>query len=806
MSDIHFDHSSYNSGNGNGNNGGGGYYANSRPGEPPSGNYSYGPDDEIDLMHLFSILMRRKWAVMGITALFTFGALFYAFTATPVYESNGSIIISDTKSNSWRAGGSDLGSLLSTTYGVGLGSTIGNELQIMRSRRMSNMLAERAMQKESMENGRRLPILWEDFPNDSTIVELSQVASRIRNNIIYEQVDRDTEVIEIRFQSYSPKEAQWMVDEAINAYSEISTTQNRQAASSAMSFLTEEREEIEQELQEKEQQLKQFMDRSGIVAVDGQTEQLISRISDLESQRQQVRTRLVAINSAIQNYERQIEEIRPGLADQFAEGVGSSMERLQFQLAELETERMLLLNRNPGLRENPEREPQMVQINDEIAMLKKEINKVASQLVDESEQYLSFLGSSDGGIAGRLMELRSKLIELNVEKTQYEAQQEVLDERLAEENRFFENLPENMVEFARLKRDVEINEQLFLTISDQYAETAFWEQTQFGLGRPVDYGNEPREPVEPKIPLIGLIGLILGGVTGVGYAFGRETLTKVIDGTEKMRRLNYPVLSVIPDIQKVIGEKFEGRDTISVEDSKMVSSSVLTLVDSISPVAESFRRLHNNIVYSQPDQEFQTILVTSSAQGEGKTTLVSNLAVALSESGKKVLMIDLDLRRPNLHNLWKESHRPGVVELLFEDVTLDEAIRPTAARGIDVLTAGQETPNPSAINQSDSLRKLITDLKKRYDHILIDTAPYGIITDAAPIMRLADGIIVAAKFAQTKESQLVHTLENLERIRAQVLGTVLTGFDHKRSSDYYYGNDSYYYAYETYDKYHEERV
>ncbi|REL33835.1 hypothetical protein DYD21_10545 [Rhodohalobacter sp. SW132] len=801
MSDNNVDPSSnYRSGSNNGNRG---YYSNGS--QQGRGDRGHSPDDEIDLKHLFAVLMRRKWAVIGITLLFTIGALAYAYNTIPVYESNGTLLITESQSSRGQIGG-DLSELLSATYGFGMGSTLGNELQIMRSRRMSNMLADKVMQQDLMENGQRFPVLWQEYPIDSTVVSAGAVATRIRNNISYGRVDRDTEVVEIRFRSYSPMEAQWMVDEAINSYSELSTDQNRMAANSAMRFLEDERRQIEENLREKEEQLKQFMDRSGIVAVDGQTQQLITRISELESQKQQVRTRLVAINTAIENYERQIDEIRPGLAQQFAEGVGSSMERLQFQLAELETERMLLLNRNPGLRENPEREPQLVQINNNIAMLKEEINRVASRLVDESEEYLTFLRSSDGGIAGRLLDLRTRLIELNVEKSQHEAQQEVLDERLTEENRFFENLPQNMVEFARLQRDVQINEQLFLTVSDQYAETAFWEQTQFGLGRPVDYGMMPGRPVEPRTRMIGLIGLLLGGVVGMGYAFGREALIKVIDGTEKMRKLNYPVLSVIPDIKKVVKEKFKGDDTIPVADGRKVSSTILTLVDRISPVAESFRRLHNNIVYSQPDEKFQTILVTSSAQGEGKTTIVSNLAVALTEAGKKVLIVDLDLRRPKLHILWKESQRPGLIEVLFEDVTLEEAIKPSAAPGIDLLMAGTKTPNPAAINQSEALRKLIIELKERYDHILIDTAPYGIITDAAPMMRLADGIVVAARFNKTKETQLEHTLGNLERIHANILGTVLLGFDHHKSSDYYYGNDNYYYAYEAYDEYHKEKA
>ena len=264
MSDINFDPSSnYKNGNSHTN---GGHYANSQPGQ----NRPENNDDEIDLMHLFGVLMRRKWAVLGITAIFTIGAVIYALSIIPVYESQGTLLITESQGRPAGAAGGDLSELLSSTYGFGMGSTLGNELQILRSRGMANMLADKAIQQEMMKNGRRFPVLWKEYPNDSTVVSADTVSIRIRENISFERVDRETEVVDIRFRSYSPMEAQWMVDEAINSYSEISTTQNRLAASSAMTFLEDERQQIEQELREKEEQLKEFMDRSGIVSVDRQ--------------------------------------------------------------------------------------------------------------------------------------------------------------------------------------------------------------------------------------------------------------------------------------------------------------------------------------------------------------------------------------------------------------------------------------------------------------------------------------------------------------------------------------------------------
>src|SRR5690625_2687928 len=778
---------------------GNGHYNGELMSEP---NHRTESDDEIDLMKLLATLLRRKWTVVSITALGLVAAVLFIMLSQPVYESSGTILI--TESTSSIGGGSELQDLLAASYGVGLGSRISNELHVMRSRTLSEALADRILEADLMSDGRRFPILWEDFPKDSTVVERRAVASRIRQNMNTQRLERDADVVQITFESFSPVEAEWLVNEMISTYSELSTDQNRMAANSALVFLNQELEEVEQRLTESEEALREFMGSTGMVQVDAQADQLIQRISMLEGQRQEIRTQLVAVNSAIETYEGQLEQIRPGLADRYSESIAPMMERYQFQLAELETERLLFLSQNPGLRENPESEPQLQEINEQITVLKQEIKRLASRLVeDESGSALGFLSSPDGNIAMRLTEISNRLIELQVEQTQFLAQMDAIDERLALENGLFNRLPDNIVELARYRRNVLIHEQLYETISRQHAETALWEQTQFGPGRAIDYGSVPINPIKPRIPIILVIGLMLGGISGTGYVIAREALNREIDGVEKLKELGYPLLSVIPDMQPVIAEKFEGKKQVEAFGTT-ISTSWIALLDSLSPLAESYRRLHNNIVYSHPDEEFKTIVVTSSGKGEGKSTAAANLAVVLTEAGKRVLLIDTDLRRPQIHRLTGLSRSPGVVELLFADVPPEEAVRPSVLPGVDILTAGSEVPSPTLVTQSKKFRDQILSLQKQYDHILIDTPPYGIITDSAPMIRLADGIIVVARFGVTKVNELDSTLENLKRIKARVMGTVLNAYNHAESADYYNrASNQYYYSYEGYEKYHE---
>lgn len=772
------------------------------------GYYQYKKDpDEIALKNLLVMVWRRKWTVLFVTMLVTGLAAWYAFTQLPVYQSQGTLLIAESQQ---RVGsGGDLQNLLATSYGFGLGSRIENELYVLHSRQLSLNLADRLLEEQTMEDGNMFPLLYTDYPDDQSIASRGAIASKIRNNLIAERGERESDLIFITFRSYSPYEAKWVVDQAIDGYRELSTEQNRLAANAALAFLDDEQNRIAAKLSETEEKLQDFMQNTGLVQIDSQTGRVIDRISDLESRRQEIHTRLVAVESAISTYQRQLDQIRPGLADRYAESVAPTMERYQFRLAELETERLLYITRNPLLRLNPEQEPELVYINDQIDLLKQEINHLASQMMGDEgqDEFLSFLTSSDGNIASRIIEIRNRLIELQVEQTQFLAQRQAIEERLQIEEGFFDGLPENMVELARHRRDVHINESLYESISRQYAETTLWVQTQFGLGRPMDYGFLPGTPVSPNIPMLLIMGIMLGGMLGIGIAIARESNNWQIDGVHKLREMGYPVLSVIPDFSGYIKKRFKRAKFISLNDMD-ISTNWIAVLNVLSYAAESFRRLHNNIVYSHPDDRLHTILITSSSQGEGKTTVAANLASVLAESGNNVLLLDMDLRRPKLHTMTGVSRSPGLIEVLFDGLPLSEAIQITPSKGVHVLTTGKKTPNPNAVTQSKKLTDTFYELRKLYNYIIIDTAPYGIITDSAPLIRLADGVLVVSRFNHTDTRELAHTLESLENIHANIVGTVLTAYKHKKSTDGYNSGNyryPYYYNLESYEMHDQEQ-
>jgi capsular exopolysaccharide synthesis family protein len=777
------------------------------------GEYYYGENsplnegdmEELDLKQLFGTIMRYKWWVAGIVVGAALIAGIIATTIQPIYQSSGTMMIAEERNRYSWAGGTDLTSMMSSSFGVGMGSRIANEIQVLQSRTLAQEIAEKIHAQEELPNGNMFPSLYLEFPDRRSKITESMLASRLMQNMTVNQISEETDILNISYESPSPLEAKTVVDLIMETYTEVSANQQRQRASSAIDFLEDERARIQERLATAEEDLRDYMRSTELVQVDGQTQAAIDRVAELESQRQEVQVELVSVNSSIESYESQLNQIRPGLAEQFAENVSSQLENAQLRLAELRTERSLILQRNPELRNNPESEPQLVQLNEDIETVRNEIREITSSVLnaDDSDVYIGFLENEDGGVTDRIVELRRNLIELKIQESQLSAQEEVINQRLAEENQFFDNLPENMLELARLRRAVEINEQLFTEVSTKYQETQLWEQTQSGNGQVIDEAVLPGSPTFPNTNRFILFGFVAGLIVSVGAVVAREAFNRTVDGTDKIRSMGYPVLAVIPDFREYVNDRFNGRETVRI-DGRSVSTSWTALIDSISPISEAYRRLHNNIVFADPDKDYQTILITSSRKAEGKSTISVNLAVAFAESGKKVLLVDADLRRPNLNRLVGEDREPGIAELFYDKATEEDAIRPTAAPGVDIITSGQKIPNPSAVLHSKKMVEFINELKEEYDHIIIDSPPYGVITDAAPLIQhAADGILLVAQFGETQVNELNHTVENLQQIRADVLGSVLTAYRYKESRDYYYYNEYTYDSYQAYEDYKE---
>lgn len=287
-----------------------------------------------------------------------------------------------------------------------------------------------------------------------------------------------------------------------------------------------------------------------------------------------------------------------------------------------------------------------------------------------------------------------------------------------------------------------------------------------------------QSPVVPKRSRNIALGLTLGLLLGVGLAIVRELLDNTIKDGET--------------VEGIVGAGIVG----SIPDNKdLRKQPALSFDNDNSGISEAFRKFRTNLKFLAVDNPPRVIILTSSMPSEGKSTTSINIALALAEAGHNVVLVDGDMRRPMLHRYLDLVGTVGFSTVLSGAASLDEALQKTRFSGLTVLTAGAMPPNPSELLGSRSARNLLSELRAKFDYVVVDSTPLLAVTDAAILGTAADGVLVVAKFGQTKRDQLTHAVENLKNVGAPVLGAVFTMLPIRGRGSYgYYGYYSHYNA------------
>ncbi len=214
--------------------------------------------------------------------------------------------------------------------------------------------------------------------------------------------------------------------------------------------------------------------------------------------------------------------------------------------------------------------------------------------------------------------------------------------------------------------------------------------------------------------------------------------------------------------------------------------SLITHSNSKSPISEQYRTLRTNIQFSSLDEEMQTIMVTSPGPGEGKSTTISNLAVVMAQQGKRVLLIDTDLRKPTAHHTFRQTNTRGLTNVLTRQMTVEDAIRETEIEHLSILPSGPVPPNPSELLGSMAMEQLIKNLTLEFDTILFDCPPILAVTDAQIMANVCQGVVLVVKSGGTEIEGAIKAKERLENVNAKLLGVVLNDKLMKEGSYYYY--------------------
>lgn len=325
------------------------------------------------------------------------------------------------------------------------------------------------------------------------------------------------------------------------------------------------------------------------------------------------------------------------------------------------------------------------------------------------------------------------------------------------------------------EHQVEVLQSRLTTARQTYAQLlAFSPGSGANLLSIVDPAAVATEPSSPRVLLNTLLATVLGLMAALGLAFLIEHLDDTIKSPDDVAEVaDLPTLGVISQIKMARNQADR--------------QALATLLAPRSPVAEAFRTLRTNLEFASLDTPLRTLLVTSAVPGEGKSTISANVAIAFAQAGKRVILLDGDMRRPSIHRLLELPNSFGLTTLLRADQTALESVsHATDEPKLRVITTGPLPPNPAELLGSQRMRTLLKRLHDEADLIVIDSPPLHALTDAAVLASELDGVLLVCRAGRTKRAALAQASEALARVNAHILGVTVNRLTERTSAGYYY--------------------
>lgn len=334
-------------------------------------------------------------------------------------------------------------------------------------------------------------------------------------------------------------------------------------------------------------------------------------------------------------------------------------------------------------------------------------------------------------------------------------------------------------DYMELKRSNDNNQRLYELVLKRLKDTGVAGMLQASNVRVLDRARPSYGPVRPSTPRNLALAIVVGLLGGVVLAFAVEYLDRTVTTQEQVeQQLGLTFLGIYPSVQR--GGNGKAQDLFVHREPK-------------SAVAECLRAIRTNLLFMSPDRPLKTILVTSSGPQEGKTTTATSLAITMAGSGNRVLLVDADMRRPRVHKVFGIPNGNGLSSLVLGEGKLADEIRETEVPGLYALPCGPVPPNPAELLHTVAFCKLLAEMSERFDRVIIDSPPVGVVADAAVMSTHVAGTIVVVKAGQTSREVARKAVRQLRDVNANILGAVLNDLDLQK-----YGQYAYYYQYGYY--------
>jgi polysaccharide biosynthesis transport protein len=645
------------------------------------------------------------------------------------------------------------------------------------------------------------------------------------NHAILPMAVKNTSLIRLFVHLGDPELAATVANRAAEVYATRNLRIRQEGVHGIRRFVEEQLERFETQLDQSEEALRDYKRESHMSTFESHETEILHRLTEAEVLYNAATTERSSQLRKLASIEENLTQTRADLVPSVTAAATPWMKKLQDRLVELQLQYADLQVQN-----YPADHPTMVQLERDIKQTRDNLTAEAER-VASSENMVDPIGQMERYGAERL-EVQIKIEELGARETALKRVIDQYEGRLA-------TLPEKELQLAKLTRERDVNQKIYNNLLEKLEETKISEAENLPTVRIVDQARANHDPIRPRKKVNLLLGLMVGLIGGTAIAFVKESGTATISSVAELEELTgWPALASVPQVAKIPSESFgvaAEKDATSKQLRSLKRSHISLLQPGGAP-AEAYRMLRTNLKFRGVGSELRTVVITSAAPNDGKSTLVSNLAIAFASMGQRVLVIDGEVRRAGMHTVFDVPLQPGLRELIdghhetddgrpdprdverllafakierssrlhstpageslpANPVPLDGSIHTTKIDHLSVMPGGAPVGNPqdAIAAHVPALRRILSEARTRYDVVLIDTPPLAIVHDVAILASIADGVIFVANAQHYDRELLLKGRQILERAGAHVIGAVLNQID----ADGVYRKNAYYYTDDT---------
>ncbi|MFW6078096.1 MAG: GumC family protein [Gemmatimonadota bacterium] len=593
---------------------------------------------------------------------------------------------------------------------------------------------------------------WEEL--EIGVARFEDAVGWFRETVRVTRPNRDADVMAIFYEHTDTELVQAVPNALAEEFIEYRQDVRTSEARGTVEFLTGQIGRVADQLRAAERELREFREGANLVDLEMEASTQLQRLATLQAERDRLDAERQALQQLFDRIRVQADTVGPLERSPYRDLIAFpsllqnfAVSELFRSLAEVENERAELLNlRRPA--------------DPDVQVLTGRIQELEAQLRNIATIYLE-------GLTNQVASL---------------------DETLSEFQEQLGLVPAEEIQFMRLQREATVLEEIYTLLQTRLQESEVAAAVEDARIRVVEPAVRPLDPIRPNKPLTMILAMVLGTVLGVGAAFARENMDTTVRTREDLRALteDSPVLGLIPRIEEAAGGGIAG---LGRDDDGRFEDRLVTGRDPRNPVSEAYRSLRTNITFARPEAAPTSLVFTSPTPGDGKSTTVANLAITLAQQDVRVLLIDADMRRGLLHDVFGVPREPGLSNVILNRRTFEEALQridvDESSGALDFLPSGTLPPNPAELLGSSPMRELMERLEAEYEAILLDAPPLNLVTDGALLGTYADGVLLVARSGKTDEGAITYAMEQIRAVRAPLLGTVLNDIDTKRQR--YYG-------------------